>query len=249
MIKRNFEPGLPHRAAPEGPEPRAAGRARARRQPAATPRRARSCSTPAPPHGGAAWDHSAHGARARVTGPPRNRPGLKRRPDALPVADEASAHDGSGSCCGDCSTPRSPRARRQSVAANLPPPPRGRTLVLGAGKAGGVDGRARWRRYWPPTRRCPAWSSRATATCRRAVRRPASRWSRPRIRCPTTPGRGPRERILELAQGLTPDDLVLCLISGGGSALLALPRRRPDAGGQAGHQPARCCRAAPASTR
>lgn len=30
-------------------------------------------------------------------------------------------------------------------------------------------------------------------------------------------------RILELVKGLTPDDLVLCLMSGGGSALLALP--------------------------
>jgi hydroxypyruvate reductase len=31
------------------------------------------------------------------------------------------------------------------------------------------------------------------------------------------------ERILALVQGLQPDDLVICLISGGGSALLTLP--------------------------
>ncbi len=31
------------------------------------------------------------------------------------------------------------------------------------------------------------------------------------------------ERILALTDGLTADDLVLCLISGGGSALLTLP--------------------------
>ena len=31
------------------------------------------------------------------------------------------------------------------------------------------------------------------------------------------------QRILAMAQGLTRDDLVLCLISGGGSALLTLP--------------------------
>ena len=31
------------------------------------------------------------------------------------------------------------------------------------------------------------------------------------------------ERILELARGLTADDLVICLISGGGSSLLPLP--------------------------
>ena len=40
---------------------------------------------------------------------------------------------------------------------------------------------------------------------------------------PDAAGREAARRILELVQGLTEDDLVLCLISGGGSALLALP--------------------------
>ncbi|MCG8356046.1 MAG: glycerate kinase [Kiloniellales bacterium] len=40
---------------------------------------------------------------------------------------------------------------------------------------------------------------------------------------PDAAGRRAAECILERVQGLTPDDLVLCLISGGGSALLALP--------------------------
>jgi glycerate 2-kinase len=40
---------------------------------------------------------------------------------------------------------------------------------------------------------------------------------------PDAAGRKAAERILQLVQGLTEDDLVLCLISGGGSALLALP--------------------------
>jgi hydroxypyruvate reductase len=40
---------------------------------------------------------------------------------------------------------------------------------------------------------------------------------------PDAAGRAAAERILELARGAGPDDLVLCLISGGGSALLALP--------------------------
>ena len=40
---------------------------------------------------------------------------------------------------------------------------------------------------------------------------------------PDAAGRDAARRILELAQGAGPDDLVLCLISGGGSALLALP--------------------------
>jgi hydroxypyruvate reductase len=40
---------------------------------------------------------------------------------------------------------------------------------------------------------------------------------------PDAAGRDAATRIFELVQGLSKDDLVLCLISGGGSALLALP--------------------------
>ena len=40
---------------------------------------------------------------------------------------------------------------------------------------------------------------------------------------PDEAGRRAAQRIAELAQGLSADDLVLCLISGGGSALLAMP--------------------------
>ncbi len=40
---------------------------------------------------------------------------------------------------------------------------------------------------------------------------------------PDAAGREAAGRILQMVQGLSADDLVLCLISGGGSALLALP--------------------------
>jgi hydroxypyruvate reductase len=40
---------------------------------------------------------------------------------------------------------------------------------------------------------------------------------------PDAAGRRAAERVVELTRGLTADDLVLCLISGGGSALLSLP--------------------------
>jgi len=40
---------------------------------------------------------------------------------------------------------------------------------------------------------------------------------------PDAAGLRAAERIVALAQGLTADDLLLCLISGGGSALLTLP--------------------------
>jgi len=40
---------------------------------------------------------------------------------------------------------------------------------------------------------------------------------------PDEAGRRAAERILGMVQGLGPDDLVVFLVSGGGSALLALP--------------------------
>ena len=40
---------------------------------------------------------------------------------------------------------------------------------------------------------------------------------------PDAAGLAAAQRMLALTQGLTPADLVLCLISGGGSALLTLP--------------------------
>lgn len=40
---------------------------------------------------------------------------------------------------------------------------------------------------------------------------------------PDAAGRRAAGQIMQMVQGLTPEDLVLCLISGGGSALLALP--------------------------
>src|SRR4030095_2319343 len=40
---------------------------------------------------------------------------------------------------------------------------------------------------------------------------------------PDAAGQRAAARILEMVRGLSADDLVLCLISGGGSALLALP--------------------------
>src|SRR5690606_39538685 len=40
---------------------------------------------------------------------------------------------------------------------------------------------------------------------------------------PDSAGRAAAKRMLAMVHGLTPDDLVLCLVSGGGSALLTLP--------------------------
>ena len=46
---------------------------------------------------------------------------------------------------------------------------------------------------------------------------------------PDAAGLHAAQRLLQWVQGLTPDDVVLCLVSGGGSALLACP---PAAGGE-----------------
>ena len=114
-----------------------------------------------------------------------------------------------------------------NTAAHLPPPPdpaKGRTLVLGAGKAGGAMAQA-VEALWPHD----APLSGLVVT-RYGHTPPRSEGLPERIEVveashpvPDAAGLQAAERILELTQGLTADDLVLCLISGGGSALLTLP--------------------------
>jgi glycerate 2-kinase len=111
-----------------------------------------------------------------------------------------------------------------NTAAFLPPPPRGRTLVLGAGKAAGAMAQA-VEAWWP----AEAPLSGLVVTRYHHIP-PRPEGLRQRIEVveaahpvPDEAGLRAAERILALAHGLTPDDLVLCLISGGGSALLTLP--------------------------
>jgi hydroxypyruvate reductase len=111
-----------------------------------------------------------------------------------------------------------------NTAAGLPAVPKGRTLVLGAGKAGGamaaaVD--AQW----------PADAPLSGLVVTRYDHVPPAYKARPgrievveaRHPVPDEAGARAAQRIAELTQGLTADDLVLCLISGGASALLAMP--------------------------
>ncbi len=113
----------------------------------------------------------------------------------------------------------------RNLAAWLPEPPaRGRTLVLGAGKAGGAMAAA-LDALWP------AQAPLSGLVVTRYGHVPPAYLARPgRIEVveaahpvPDEAGRRAAQRIADLTQGLTADDLVLCLISGGGSALLALP--------------------------
>jgi glycerate 2-kinase len=111
-----------------------------------------------------------------------------------------------------------------SLGPFLPPPPTGRTLVLGAGKAGGAMAQA-VESLWPA--RCPL---QGLVVTRYGHVPPRPEGLKQRIEIveashpvPDAAGLVAAKRILAMAHGLTSNDLVLCLISGGGSALLTLP--------------------------
>ncbi len=111
-----------------------------------------------------------------------------------------------------------------NTAAHLPPLPKGRTLVLGAGKAGGAMAQA-VEALWP--QEAPL-SGLVVTRYGHTPPRPAGVPARIEVveashPVPDAAGLQAAERMLALTQDLTADDLVLCLISGGGSALLTLP--------------------------
>lgn len=111
-----------------------------------------------------------------------------------------------------------------SMGEHLPKPPKGRTLVLGAGKAGGSMAQA-LEALWPAD---APLSGLVVTRYGHIPPRPEGLARRIEIveaahPVPDEAGLKAAERVLALTQGLTADDLVLCLISGGGSALLTLP--------------------------
>lgn len=112
----------------------------------------------------------------------------------------------------------------QGLARHLPAPPKGRTLVLGAGKAGASMAQA-LEALWPAD---APLSGLVVTRYHHIPPRPAGLPQRLEVveaahPVPDAAGMAAAERILALTEGLTADDLVLCLISGGGSALLTLP--------------------------
>ena len=111
-----------------------------------------------------------------------------------------------------------------NTAAYLPQPPKGRTVVLGAGKAGGAMAQA-VEALWPAD---APLTGLVVTRYHHTPPRPDSVKQRIEVveashPVPDAAGLAAAQRILQLAQGLTKDDLVLCLISGGGSSLLTLP--------------------------
>jgi len=103
------------------------------------------------------------------------------------------------------------------LPAHLPAPPRGRTVVVGAGKASAAMARA-LEQVWPG-------ELTGLVVTRYGHAVPCERIEIAEAAHPVPDENGHRAagRMLEMVQGLGPDDLVLALISGGGSSLLTLP--------------------------
>jgi hydroxypyruvate reductase len=105
----------------------------------------------------------------------------------------------------------------RAVMDHLPRPLTGRTVVVGAGKASAAMARAFEAAWTGPLEGLVVTRHGHAAACDRIEIVEASH------PVPDPAGEAAARRILALAQGLGPDDELVCLISGGGSALLALP--------------------------
>ncbi|TWI69596.1 glycerate 2-kinase [Pseudoduganella lurida] len=103
------------------------------------------------------------------------------------------------------------------IPAELPSPPQGRLIVIGAGKASAEMARA-VERHWPgPLGGLVVTRYGYAVPCERIEIVEASH------PVPDAAGLQAARRMLDLVRGLGEDDTVLCLISGGGSSLLPLP--------------------------
>ena len=103
------------------------------------------------------------------------------------------------------------------VTAHLPPEPDGRMVVVGAGKAAASMARAVERQWRGALSGLVVTRYGHGVPCRRIEVVEAAH------PVPDAAGLAAAARILEMVSGLTAGDLVLCLLSGGGSALLSLP--------------------------
>ena len=111
-----------------------------------------------------------------------------------------------------------------TLAPLLPAPPRGRTVVVGAGKAGGAMAAA-VEALWPADAPLSGlvvtrYGHVPPVACAHPRRIEVLEAAHP---VPDAAGLQAAGRIAQMVRGLGPEDLVLALISGGGSALLAQP--------------------------
>jgi glycerate 2-kinase len=102
------------------------------------------------------------------------------------------------------------------VPRHLPAAPKGRLVVIGAGKASASMARA-VEDHWPgPLSGLVVTRYGYAVPCQRIEIVEAAH------PVPDAAGEAAARRLLRVVEGLTEDDLVLCLISGGGSSLLPL---------------------------
>ncbi|MEJ2123872.1 MAG: glycerate kinase [Alphaproteobacteria bacterium] len=106
----------------------------------------------------------------------------------------------------------------ECVPAFLPLSPKGRTIVVGAGKAAAAMAQAVEAHYQGPIDAGLVVTRHGYGLPLRSIE--VVEADHP---VPGEAGQKAAQQILELARSLGPDDLLLCLISGGGSALLSLP--------------------------
>ena len=100
---------------------------------------------------------------------------------------------------------------------HLPPPPKGRTIVIGAGKASAAMARALEDHWAGPLEGLVVTRYGYEVPCERIEIVQAAH------PVPDAAGIEAAQRIRQLGTGLTADDLVIALISGGGSSLLVAP--------------------------
>ncbi|HEY0065500.1 MAG TPA: DUF4147 domain-containing protein, partial [Telluria sp.] len=105
----------------------------------------------------------------------------------------------------------------QAIVSHLPPPPRGRTIVIGAGKAAARMAQGLEQHWAGPLSGLVVTRYGHGAPTRQIEVMEAGH------PVPDQASALAAERMLALVRGLGPDDLVLALMSGGGSALLSLP--------------------------
>jgi glycerate 2-kinase len=105
----------------------------------------------------------------------------------------------------------------QCVPQNLPAKPKGRTLVVGTGKASAAMAQALENNWNGPVSGLIVTRYGHAVPCRQIEIVEAAH------PVPDDAGTNGARRMLDMVKGLTSDDLVIALISGGGSALLSLP--------------------------
>ena len=104
-----------------------------------------------------------------------------------------------------------------SVPMHMPMPPKGRTIVVGAGKASAAMAQVFEQNWKGPLEGLIVTRYGHAVPCKSIEIVEAAH------PVPDESGTKAAARISQMMQGLTKDDLVVALISGGGSALLSLP--------------------------